>query len=82
MNSYPVNMYSYFRELAGTDRIEISLPAGSTLGQLLDSLYESQPNLAAMRKSTLVAVNVDYQSRDYQLQPGDEIALFPPVQGG
>jgi molybdopterin converting factor small subunit len=40
------------------------------------------PKLSAMKKSTLLAVGVDYQPRDYALQDGDEVSLFPPVQGG
>ena len=43
---------------------------------------ENFPKLAAMKKSTLLAVGVDYQPRDYVLQDGDEVSLFPPVQGG
>ena len=35
-----------------------------------------------MKRSTLIAVGVDYQPRDYVLQDGDEVSLFPPVQGG
>ena len=35
-----------------------------------------------MQNSTLLAVGVEYQTRDYVLQPGDEVSLFPPVQGG
>ena len=40
------------------------------------------PKLAAMEKSTLIAVGVDYQTRDYVLKDGDEVSFFPPVQGG
>jgi molybdopterin converting factor small subunit len=35
-----------------------------------------------MRKSILAAVGVDYQTGDYKLNHGDEVSLFPPVQGG
>jgi molybdopterin converting factor small subunit len=35
-----------------------------------------------MQNSTLIAVGVEYQSRDYVLKDGDEVSLFPPVQGG
>ena len=35
-----------------------------------------------MQNSTLIAVGVDYQTRSYRLQEGDEVSLFPPVQGG
>jgi molybdopterin converting factor small subunit len=29
-----------------------------------------------------MAVGVEYQQRAYVLQEGDEVSLFPPVQGG
>jgi molybdopterin converting factor small subunit len=35
-----------------------------------------------MRNSTLIAVGVDYQEKSYVLKEGDEVSLFPPVQGG
>jgi molybdopterin converting factor small subunit len=35
-----------------------------------------------MQKSTLMAVGVDYQDRTCILKEGDEVSLFPPVQGG
>jgi molybdopterin converting factor small subunit len=40
------------------------------------------PKLAAMQNSTLIAVGVEYQGRSYVLQEGNEVSLFPPVQGG
>jgi molybdopterin converting factor small subunit len=40
------------------------------------------PKLAGMQKSTLMAVGVDYQDRTCVLKEGDEVSLFPPVQGG
>jgi molybdopterin converting factor small subunit len=35
-----------------------------------------------MRKSMLVAVGVDYADASRLLAHGDEVSLFPPVQGG
>lgn len=77
-----VQFHSYFKELAGTDQTTESMPAGSTLGQLYRQLTTRFPRLEAMQKSTLIAVGVDYQGRHYVLQEGDEVSLFPPVQGG
>ncbi|KAB2661340.1 MAG: MoaD/ThiS family protein [Verrucomicrobia bacterium] len=77
-----VHLWSYFRELAGCAEVEVPMPPGSTLGQLLDELYLRHPSLAAMRNSTLVAVDVEYQGPAYLLQEQDEVSLFPPVQGG
>ena len=59
-----------------------SCPTGSTLGDLFERLVVRFPKLAAMQKATLMAVGVDYQDRTYVLREGDEVSLFPPVQGG
>jgi molybdopterin converting factor small subunit len=40
------------------------------------------PKLAGMRNSSLMAVGVDYQKPTCVLKEGDEVSLFPPVQGG
>ena len=77
-----VHFYSYFQELAGCAKTVESLAAGTTVDALHRQLMERFPRLAAMKKSTLIAVGVDYQPRDYVLQDGDEVSLFPPVQGG
>ena len=77
-----VLFYSYFKELTGCAGVEEALPPGSTFGDLLARLHQRFPKLVGMAKSTLVAVGVEYQTRDYVLQDGDEVSLFPPVQGG
>ncbi|HEX5221285.1 MAG TPA: MoaD/ThiS family protein [Verrucomicrobiae bacterium] len=77
-----VHFYSYFKDLTGCAQSNQTLPDGSTLGVLHDKLMADFPKLASMKKSTLIAVGVDYQLRDYLLKHGDEVSLFPPVQGG
>lgn len=77
-----VQFYSYFKELTGSESVAETLPASATLGDLHEQLITRFPKLGAMKKSTLLAVGVDYQTRDYVLRDGDEVALFPPVQGG
>ena len=77
-----VSFYSYFKELTGTARTSEWLADGSTLADLQAQLVGRFPKLAAMEKSTLMAVGVEYQPREYVLREGDEVSLFPPVQGG
>lgn len=77
-----VQFYSYFKELTGCAETTETLAPGATLGALHDQLVAHFPKLGAMKKSTLLAVGVDYQARDHVLQDGDEVSLFPPVQGG
>ena len=77
-----ISFYSYFKELTGVGTTTEVLVEGVTLGELFDQLAGRYSKLEAMRRSTLMAVGVDYQSRDYVLKDGDEVSLFPPVQGG
>ena len=77
-----VCFHSYFKDLAGCARFTETLPDGSTIEDLRNQLVVRFPKLASMRKSTLMAVGVDYQDRHYVLKAGDEVSLFPPVQGG
>lgn len=77
-----VQFYSYFKDLTGCAQTSETLAEGGTLADLLKIIFQRFPKLTAMERSMLVAVGVDYQPRDYVLQNGDEVSLFPPVQGG
>ena len=77
-----VHFYSYFKDLTGCPQTSATVAEGGTIGDLLPTLTAQFPKLAGMQKSMLIAVGVDYQTRDYVLKPGDEVSLFPPVQGG
>jgi len=77
-----VRFYSYFKDLTGVSEVNETLPEVATITDLHERLSTRFPKLAAMRKSTLIAVGVEYQGRDYALKDGDEVSLFPPVQGG
>ena len=77
-----IHFYSYFKELTGTAEAVQEISEGATLGALHGQLLVRFPKLEPMRKSTLLAVGVEYQGQDYVLQPGDNVSLFPPVQGG
>jgi len=77
-----VLFHSYFKDLTGCAGTLETIAEGVTLGVLHEQLAAQFPKLGAMRKSTLLAVGVDYQPRDYVLKEGDEVSLFPPVQGG
>ncbi|MBM3834113.1 MAG: MoaD/ThiS family protein [Verrucomicrobia bacterium] len=77
-----VSFHSYFKELTGCSQTIEELLSGSTIGDLLTRLHERFPKLAAMKRSTLIAVGVEYQNGSYVLKDGDEVSLFPPVQGG
>jgi molybdopterin converting factor small subunit len=77
-----VQFYSYFKDLAGCGQATQEILPGESIASLLAKLFVRFPKLAAMQNSMLIAVGVDYQPKTYVLQEGDEVSLFPPVQGG
>lgn len=77
-----VHFYSYFKDLSGCSTTTATLPESSTIKELLGVLGAQFPKLEPMWKCALVAVGVEYQERNRMLTEGDEVSLFPPVQGG
>jgi molybdopterin synthase sulfur carrier subunit len=60
---------------AGTP-MEIQLPHGSTLADLVD--YLGLPR----EQVKVTFVNGRAQGLDHPLEPGDEVGIFPPIGGG
>lgn len=77
-----VQFYSHLRELAGTSEIEVDLAEKSTVADLLAKIYSEKPTLRVRDKSILVGAGLEFVGRDYELKPGDDISIMPPVQGG
>ena len=77
-----VAFYSWFKELAGCAEATLEMPAGSSIAGLLEKVYERFPKMREVERSTLIAVGVEYQGKEYILGEADEVSLFPPVQGG
>jgi len=77
-----VQFYAQLRDLIGTRELEVELAEGATVRDLLEEIYTQQPVLRAHDKSILIGAGVEFVDRNYELKPGDEIAIMPPVQGG
>jgi molybdopterin converting factor small subunit len=77
-----VKFFSYFRDLAGCDEAWLEVAEGATVKELLEAAGARFEGLAKARNCALVAVGVDYAERERVLKEGDDVAMFPPVQGG
>ena len=77
-----VQFYSQLRDLAHAALLDVDLPDGATVNELLEKIYEKTPALRARDKSILIGAGVEFVDRNYKLKPGDEISIMPPVQGG
>lgn len=74
-------LFAAVRDIVGTDRLELELPAGSTAADVWRILIRDHPGLGAHR-IPMVAINEAYADPRQTLQDNDELAFIPPVSGG
>ncbi len=77
-----VRFFSQLKDIAGSAECAVELPATSTVTDLLAQLYQLYPGLERWDRQLLIGASVEFVDRQYVLQPNEEIALMPPVQGG
>jgi len=77
-----VQFYAQLRDLSGMRELEVDLAEGATVHDLLEKIYAQQPTLRPHDKSILIGAGVEFVDRNYELTPGEEISIMPPVQGG
>jgi MoaD family protein len=76
-----VRLFAALREVAGTSVVEA--PEAADVGSLLDALSHTYgPNFDRIMAAGTVVVGGETVGRDRTLEPGDEVALLPPVSGG
>lgn len=89
-----VRLYASLRELAGDRTVEVPLPDGATVWDVLIRLIELRPGLASHvldgegQVLRYVGVFVDgrdiryLQGLDTPVRPENEVYIFPPTAGG
>jgi molybdopterin converting factor subunit 1 len=77
-----VLLFALAREAAGQAEVQVTLHGDRTVGALRRALATAYPALSPLLSRTMVAVNQSYASDGTRLEPGDEIAVIPPVSGG
>lgn len=77
-----VRFFAAPREALGTGEIEMEVPSGITVGELIGLLTEKYPVLRPYTRFVSVAVNRAYVGMQTELHNGDEVACLPPVGGG
>ena len=80
-----VRLFGMLKTLvAGANSLELSLPEGSQVKDLVDSLNVQYPDLGELllKKKVVVSVNQEIAHWETALVESDEIALLPPFAGG
>ena len=72
-----MRLFAALRERAGSAGVDVELPDGSVVGDVWPAL-----GLGDEPGGLLFAVNRTYAQRTTELNPGDEVAVIPPVSGG
>jgi molybdopterin converting factor subunit 1 len=77
-----VLLFGAAADRAGTRKVELEIEESSTLAEVWPLLAEMYPDLSSMRDTLAFAVNGEYARMDGRVDPGDEVAVLPPVSGG
>ncbi len=78
-----IRLFAQLREHAGTEFLDTQLADGATVAEALRELAGRPPLDAVLdRLPVRMAVNRELAGPQARLQPGDELALLPPVSGG
>jgi molybdopterin synthase catalytic subunit len=72
-----VRLFAMLRERAGAREVTLELPDGALVRDAIAALHGVADGLPVV-----MAVNREYAREDDALDPGDELALIPPVSGG
>jgi molybdopterin converting factor subunit 1 len=72
-----VRLFAMLRERAGQPELTLELPDGARVGDALVQLHGLAEGVPLV-----MAVNREYADEQRVLDPGDELALIPPVSGG
>ncbi len=77
-----VQFFSRLKDIGGTSELEVEMPVGATVEDLLGVLYAGVPSLRGWDNNILIGIGLEFVRRDHILQPNEQIAIMPPVQGG
>src|SRR5258706_16156662 len=77
-----VLFFGMLKDLMGRSSDELSLPAGSTVADLLARYEQAVPRLHDYSRAIALSVNQQYAAPTAALHDNDEVGMLPPVSGG
>ncbi len=77
-----IRLFARARDYAGTDAVDLDLPAGATVAEVRRELARVCPMLSALLVHSAVSVNDEFADDGLVVPANAEIALLPPVSGG
>jgi molybdopterin converting factor subunit 1 len=77
-----VKLFAVAKQAAGADSIGLDVSDGATIAEVREALVAALPELSAVRRHLLFAVDAEYAGDATVVRPDAEVACIPPVSGG
>ena len=81
MTTIRVLLFASYAERLGQEVLELRVPAGTSVEFVLERIREL-PGGDQLPRRPLCALNLAHVGPDARVEPGDELALLPPLAGG
>ncbi|GJJ69368.1 molybdopterin synthase sulfur carrier subunit [Entomortierella parvispora] len=84
MPHFTVLYFASAKDAAKAESEKLDWSSGIDAAALTRLLVQLHPELDQVLKTSMFAVNMEYMDQDqsWTVQPGDEVAVIPPVSGG
>ena len=82
---FTVLYFASAKDASRTESERFNWTEGINATTLTQLLIDRHPALEPVLKTSMFAVNMEYMDQDqpsWTVQPGDEVAVIPPVSGG
>jgi molybdopterin converting factor small subunit len=77
-----VRLSSGLSQYTGSSRLQVNLPEGGTVADLLDRLRDQYPGLRQHLDPSVAVISGRHVSPAERLLPGEEVAFLIPISGG
>ena len=77
-----VLLFGHYSDYFQGQPIELDLPAGAIVDDVVRALAKRDPRLADLKRFCRFAVNEDYAAPETALSDGCTVAVLPPMSGG
>jgi|WetSurMetagenome_2_1015567.scaffolds.fasta_scaffold221827_2 MoaE-MoaD fusion protein len=82
MNKIQVLFFATLKDRSGTTQLDLEIPSGSTILDLIDILENKIPGFSIYLNRAVISINLQFAEKEDLVPPDAEIAFFPPVSGG
>jgi molybdopterin converting factor subunit 1 len=77
-----VRLFAVARQLVGAETTELELAGPATVRDVRTALASQHPQLAALARHLLFAINAEYAADETPVEDQADVACIPPVSGG